>query len=319
VTALVGLLALSCQRYWVCDEVSPAATAALPQQLSRTGLYENLATAELAPGVLRYTPQFALWSDGSEKERWISLPEGQRIDTSDQDEWVFPAGTKIWKQFSLAGARIETRLLEKRGPGDGDWDAISYIWNPDGKDATAAPLGAIDSHDTDHVVPAASECLACHGGRKSFVLGFSAIQLAAEAAPGQVALDDLIEQGLLTNPPETIPVVPGDAVVSAALGYFHGNCSHCHNQNRPERDGARCYDPRGDYDFTLAVAELDTTGTTATYRTVVGEAVKPGAPDDSKLYELMSERGMFRQMPPLATEHVDSLAVSNVRLWIEGL
>src|SRR5689334_13574144 len=169
---VASLLGASCKRYWVCDEVDKSQTAQLPQRLSETGLYANVATGELAPGVLPYTPQFQLWSDGAEKQRWILLPEGRSIDTSDPDEWSFPEGTKVWKQFSVAGVRVETRLLEKRGPSDTDWLALAYVWSPDEKDALAAPLGAIDSHHTDHDVPAAGECSACHAGRRSFILGF---------------------------------------------------------------------------------------------------------------------------------------------------
>jgi hypothetical protein len=161
--------------------------------------------------------------------------------------------------------------------------------------------------------------LACHGGRRSFLLGFSAVQLAGVAPAGDVDLDGLIHQGRLSNPPTTNPVVPGNAVEVAALGYFHANCSQCHNQTRPERGGARCFHPKDTYDFTLAVGQLDGTASTPTYRTVVGLAVKPGDPDGSRLYELVSSRGMFRQMPPLATERVDSTALANIRVWIEGL
>ena len=168
-------------------------------------------------------------------------------------------------------------------------------------------------------MPAAGECSACHAGRRSFILGFSAIQLAASAAADEIDLDGLIQRGLLSNPPERWPVVPGNAVEAAALGYLHANCSHCHNQTRPERSGARCFDPEKDDDFTLAVAQLDDVLSTPTYRTVVGHAVKRGNPDDSKLYKLVSSRGLFKQMPPLASEKVDSAAVANLRLWIEGL
>jgi hypothetical protein len=316
---LLALLGASCRRYWICDEADSSQTARLPRRLSETGLYADVASEELAKGVLAYTPQFPLWSDGSDKKRWILLPEGQSIDTSNMDEWVFPEGTKVWKQFSLGGVRIETRLIEKRGSTDADWVSLAYVWDSDGKDATFAPLGELDSHHTDHDVPAAGECLACHGGRRSFVLGFSAIQLAGSAKAGETGLEDLIQQGRLSEPPASVPVVPGNSIEVAALGYFHGNCSHCHNQTRPERAGARCFDPDNDVDFTLAVAQLDAVGSTPTYRTVVGDTVKRGDPGGSKLYDLVSSRGLFRQMPPLATEKVDTAALANIRRWIEGL
>jgi hypothetical protein len=316
---LVALLGASCQRYWVCDEVDQARTQVLPMHLSETGLYADIATGELAAGVAPFTPRFPLWSDGSEKQRWLLLPEGAQIDTSNMDDWTFPEGTKVWKQFSNAGVRIETRLLEKRGPSEADWIALAYLWQPDGQDAIAAPLGAIDAQHTEHNVPAAGECVACHGGRRSFILGFSALQLADSAAAGELDLKALAEQGRLSDPPASIHAITGGPVELAALGYLHANCSHCHNQTRPERDGARCFEPKDGYDFTLAVGKLGTVTETPTYRTVVGHAVKPGDPDDSRLYELVSSRGMFRQMPPLATEKVDSSATANLRAWIEGL
>lgn len=315
----LALLGVGCQRYWVCDEPDAARTAQLPQRLSQTGLYRDLATRELATNVAAYTPRFQLWSDGAEKQRWIFLPEGASIDTSDQDEWRFPAGTKVWKQFSVDGRAVETRLLEKSGPGDADWLALAYVWRPDGSEALAAPLGAVDAVDTDHDVPATGECAACHGGRRSFVLGFSAIQLPPTAAPGELDLESLAQQGWVTPTPTSPPDLPGSSVEIAALGYLHANCSHCHNQKRPEHTGARCFDPKSDLDFSLTVDSLDAVSSTPTYRTVVGQAVKPGAPDDSKLLDMVSSRGMFRQMPPLATEKVDATAVANLRSWIEGL
>ena len=316
----LGLALLGgCGRYWVCELEDPDRTAALPQRLSETGLYTDLATEQLAPDVFAYTPQFPLWSDGADKQRWIQLPPGSQIDTSDPDEWRFPDGTRLWKEFAASGVKIETRLLEKRGPRDADWIPISYVWNADDSEAIAAPLGDIDARATGHDVPAAGECLACHGGRQSFVLGFSAIQLAAPAAPGDLDLAGLVDQGRLTNPPTAPPVVPGDATVAAALGYLHANCGHCHNQTRPAHDGARCFDPQNDLDFSLSVGALATPADTATYRTVVGKDIEPGDPGASKVVVLMSRRGFLRQMPPLATTRVDDEGVAMLRRWIEGL
>jgi len=313
---LVTMLS-ACDRYWVCDLADR--TDELPQRLSETGLYADIATGELAGGVVAYTPRFELWSDGADKRRWILLPEGARIDSTDMDEWIFPDGTKIWKQFSVEAERVETRLLEKRGTGGDDWVAVSYVWAPDERDAVAVPLGELDARGTAHDVPAAGECAACHQGRRSFVLGFSAIQLSTDGAGDQIDLSDLVTQGRLTVAPATIPVVPGDPIEQAALGYLHANCSHCHNQTRPLRDGARCFDPDTDHDFTLAVDELGAVATTATYRTVVGtDAVKPGDPDGSEVVRRMGDRGL-RGMPPLATTAVDTEATGLIRQWIEEL
>ncbi len=302
----VALSSAACGRYWVCDEVDEGRVSRIPQRLSGTGLFADTARESLAPGVMAYAPRFELWSDGAEKRRWFSLPPGTQIDTSDMDSWVFPEGTKFWKEFTRDGVRVETRLLEKLGPGD-DWIALAYLWRSDQSDADAAPFGAIDAAGTPHNVPASNECAACHGGRKSFVLGFSALQLSS------------FPTGLVTAVPTQSFEVPGNDTERAALGYLHANCSQCHNPNRPERSGARCFDPESDLDFSLSVNALGAPADTATYRSAVGSVVEPGRPSDSRLFELVSRRGFFKQMPPLASERVDDSAVMLLERWIREM
>ena len=89
-----------------------------PMLLSQTGLYANIATGALAPGLQAYQPQFALWSDLATKKRWIKLPPGSKIDTSDMNYWSFPNDTKIFKEFTRDGVRVETRMIWKHGAGD---------------------------------------------------------------------------------------------------------------------------------------------------------------------------------------------------------
>ena len=113
-----ALSSAACGRPWVCDEVDEDRVSRAPKRLTETGLFADAARESLAPGVMAYAPRFQLWSDGAEKRRWLWLPPGTRIDTSDMDSWVFPVGTKFWKEFTRDGVRVETRLLEKLGPGD---------------------------------------------------------------------------------------------------------------------------------------------------------------------------------------------------------
>ncbi len=84
-----------------------------PDRLSQTGLYADLASRTLAPGILSYVPRYELWSDGAQKKRYLHLPAGGRIDTSAADDWRFPVGTKVWKEFDVGGKVVETRLLWK--------------------------------------------------------------------------------------------------------------------------------------------------------------------------------------------------------------
>jgi hypothetical protein len=268
--------------------------------------------------VLAYTPAFELRADGATKRRWISLPEGAVIDVRDPDDWRFPKGTKIWKEFTRDGTRVETRMLLKFGDGVNDWAAAAYVWLADGSDAELEPEGARDALGTAHDVPPADRCMGCHGGRGGRVLGFSAVQLAS-TEEGALLLSQLSAAGALSG---DVPdaKLPGSASERAALGYLHANCSHCHNASRPENDGPRCYDPRNELDMSLKVSRLGSVGQTPTYETVVGSAIEPGDPDGSELLQLVSRRSEGEagkdQMPPLASERVDEQGVALLRKWI---
>src|SRR5688500_3760998 len=128
ITATAALLALFCalltsvQGHPRGPQVKPPAT------LEETGLYSNLATLRIDPRHIAFSPQYPLWTDGAAKRRWISLPPGSAIDASDPDAWVFPRGTRLWKEFSFGGRRIETRYLERMA--DGQWLYAAYEWSP---------------------------------------------------------------------------------------------------------------------------------------------------------------------------------------------
>jgi hypothetical protein len=205
-----------------------------PTDLRCTGLYSDWASKTVAAGAQPYTPGLVLWSDGADKSRWITLPAGQKIDTTDMDEWTFPVGTKIWKEFRLALAdasgetRIETRLLWKASAAG--WYRTTYRWTADGvSDAPELTDGELDVRGTGYEVPNQVECNGCHDGRMDGVLGFEAVALSSPAASG-LTLQALVTQKLLTAAPTAPIVVPGNATESATLGWMHMNCgTSCHN------------------------------------------------------------------------------------------
>jgi hypothetical protein len=339
--ALVLLLSgcSGCASYRRCNAPPPPVLAALPARLSATGLFADAGQGALGAGVRAYEPAFALWSDGAQKRRWLSLPEGARIDSSDPDDWSFPTGTKFWKEFSFAGRRIETRLLVKTGPADRDWAGGAYVWDAEQHDATLAPAGLKDAHGLGYDVPSAADCGGCHDGRKSRVLGFSAVQLSKRGLP--LTLADLEREGRLSQaiPTPAVPgdpvtlkdpvipgalehgaVIPGGDVERRALGYLHANCGHCHNRARPPRgDGPRCYDPQRSLDFWLPSAPPADAGQMPAVTTSVPRFVTPGEPDASRLLALVSRRGGFLHMPPLGSRRVDDEGVAALRAWIEGM
>ena len=308
-----------------------------PRTLQETGLYSDFRALTVDPDHLAFSPQYPLWSDGATKRRWISLPPGAAIDGSDPDAWVFPVGTRFWKEFSFEGHRVETRYLELKA--DGEWLYAAYAWSADGSEAElVSPKGKRAAYTLAsgkaHTIPGVSDCNVCHQGN---VLGFGALQLSGDRdpnalhaeplpAPG-VDLRYLVERGLLAGLPrrqlETPPrIAAHSATERAALGYMHGNCGHCHNEKGP----------LANLDLVLrqSVAPAAPTATVSTIGHPVrklapgqpAEAVlriAPHHPDRSGLLKRVASRYPPLQMPPLGTELVDEEAVSLMREWIAGL
>lgn len=307
----------------LADAPIPDGGPVLRDRLSQVGLYADIESKTLAAGVVEFAPAYALWSDGAVKTRWILLPEGESIDTSDMNRWNFPVGTKFFKEFVRDGVRVETRMIEKLGEGSMDYWMGAFIWSLDESDAVFAPDGGTNVNATDHDVPDAETCWTCHLGEPSRILGFSAVQLSKPE--GAVTLASIAADGWLTDPPppDVQYPAPGDATVSAALGYLHANCAHCHN-------------PRGaswpDTSMNLRLEiEAVTPELTATYQTTLnvpvdrwmvppyGMRVTPGDSSLSALVARMSARGSMDEMPPLATELVDTAGIGWVAAWIDGL
>lgn len=313
---------------------TPAAVAddALPERLSETGLF-RLET-------LGVSPQYPLWSDGAAKRRWLHLPRGRFIDAAQPDAWRFPPGTKLWKEFAVAGRPVETRYIERQA--DGQWLFATYVWDADGRDARLAPARGIaalpiaGAPDGRYAVPSRADCTACHEGAAVPVLGVGALQLSPErdplaphgapAAAGNADLRALVERGwlrglpqrLLAQPPRIAAETP---VERAALGYLHANCGHCHNDSGapvPVR-------------LVLAHSVADPAGSAQRVRRSLVAArsryrppgaapeplvVAPGQPQDSVLVARMQSRHPQVQMPPLGTQVPDADGLALVTSWI---
>jgi hypothetical protein len=304
-------------------------------ELRCTGLYSDWATKTVASDALLYDPGLHLWSDGAQKTRFIHLPPSaadggvQAIDTSNMDEWTFPVGTKVWKEFVLGGKRIETRLLWKRGPAD--WYLTTYRWSADETSAPELTTGELDADGNGYEVPTQAMCPKCHGGRADTVLGFEAVSLASAGASPTLAA--LAARGWINDPPDASLAIPGDAVDVAALGYLHANCgTTCHNRGSGAARGTGFF-------LRLDVATVGTGATVQStdawltgvnrpsYLTPPGASDPPliFAPDDagaSLALERMATRtgvgdaAIGIQMPPIDTHEVDEAGVSTIGQWI---
>jgi hypothetical protein len=279
-------------------------------RLSQTGLYRDLASKELAPDLIEYEPEYKLWSDGAEKRRWLRLPPGTAIDSSDMDHWVFPVGTMFFKEFSLAGKRLETRLVARLGPKPDDYFMGAFVWNEDETDAVFEREGESNVRGTEHDVPETKRCFTCHNGDEGRALGYSAVQQPAAKA-------------LLSDPPSEPYVVPGDDVARQALGYLHANCGNCHNPSGTSRT---------DTNLTLRLEVSEhTVEDTGIYKSSVRVEldhwmhkafdlrIAPGDSGASAVSARMKSRTKDDAMPPFASELVDETGVELVEKWIDSL
>ncbi len=310
--------------------VSTSDEGRVPARLLDTGLY-TLGRP--------FSPQYALWSDGAAKLRWVYLPHGSTIVRTDSGEWEFPVGTRFWKEFRFNDRKVETRFLWRASLTR--WVARSYVWNDDGTEAVLAPEEGLPAvaeitPGKRHTIPSASDCLACHGARNTGPLGFNALQLSTDRDPNaihaeplaadMITLKTLVEErrlspsgeDLIANPPR---IATNNAATRAVLGYFAANCGGCHN--------------RGGEIATLgpSLKHSDLLGDgDAIARTLFGHPTHwqaPGhpegttvlldatAPEKSAMLVRMRSRSPSSQMPPLGTVMRDQVAVEAIRRWID--
>ena len=199
-------------------EPNPPGDAAppFPRRLSQTGLFPQTAGHRIADGLIPYSVNAPLWSDGAIKSRFIALPAKGHIDMTDQWAWQFPEETVLVKSFALetvagdpASRRwIETRLMAKL---QGEWVGYSYAWNEKqtdaelvaaaGEDRAFSVQDGAESRQQIWHYPSRAECMVCHTRAAGFVLGLSTLQMNKSHAfgPGIVAnqLEVLEELGVL--------------------------------------------------------------------------------------------------------------------------
>jgi uncharacterized repeat protein (TIGR03806 family) len=192
-------------------------TAPFPQRLSETGLFASTKDHKVAPGLIPYSVNSALWSDNALKERYLAIPGTGKIEfdvitypqpaPGSSPGWRFPDGTVLVKTFSLelepgnpaSRRRLETRLLHYQYMGgteeygDQYWRGYTYIWNDAQTDAILADAAGVDQafkikdpaapggerKQTWHF-PSRAECTLCHTMSAKYALGVTTMQMNKE-------------------------------------------------------------------------------------------------------------------------------------------
>ncbi len=214
-----------------------------PRLLSETGLFSSVEDLAPAAGLIPYSVNAPLWSDGAAKERFIALPGESKIEYLTDDRWNFPEGSVLVKTFllemergnSASRRRLETRLLTlQSGPeGRQQWAGYTYLWNDEQTDAellgkdplrktytirdAGAPPG---TREQTWYYPSRTDCMICHNEKAGFVLGLNTPQMNREhdysRAVDGVVIDGAVADnqlrtldhiGLFENP---LPAPPAD-------------------------------------------------------------------------------------------------------------
>jgi hypothetical protein len=302
----------------------------LPSRISELELYPSLPSLRAVhPRALAYRPKYELWSNGTEKERFLVLPEGTEIASEQPEHFQFPVGTLLLKTFSaprvsssgeLLGERpLETRTL-RLGPAG--WEYGVYLWDEAAAEAEFVDISQtrrvaveIDGERFEHVVPAKLDCRKCHESHPATVLGFNELQLNAPHSNGaNTQLEQLHDAAIVTHLPAAPEAISAtDSLTAEVLGYLHGNCTHCHNGSGG---------PSSSFDLRHEVALEHLIGRPTEGEATAGIRVVPGAPEGSALYLAVTREAAMadvQPMPPVGVERVDSRGVELFRSWIAGL
>ena len=312
----------------------------LPSELKAVGLFADSATQSPVPGLIPYSVNAQLWSDGAFKTRFLALPESGYIDFGAEAPWTFPPNTVLVKNFYIEMAvgrpeshrMIETRLLVKNRQNAG-WSGFSYRWNEAGTNATllqesrtdtlivADPLAPGGERRRPYYFPSRADCQACHTAAAGHVLGLHTAQLN-RLEEGENLLRTLERLAVFSAPlPASLAGLPRlsdptdltENVERRARSYLDANCASCH---RPGGTSRSAMDLR--FAAPLEALGLGVAPVLGDLGVLDARLVAPGAPERSVLYRRMTTLDENR-MPPLATQQIDVDGVDAVRRWIAGL
>lgn len=308
----------------------------LPPTLADTGIFANLNTLSVHPGIVPYDLNVPFWSDNAKKRRWFSVPNPNlKIGFSREGNWTFPASSVWIKHFDLeltngvpqSARRVETRVIVKNASGV---YGVTYRWGTSTSNATLVPEEGMN--ETFQVYfngtprnqvwryPSRNECLSCHTPAGGYAIGFNTpqlnrnfnygtvanqIQALSSAGYFQSAVTDIQSLRALAHPSDT-----SQSREYRVRSYLTANCVQCHQPGAP---GGGNWDAR----ITTPLAQANIIeGLLQNYNgNPDNRVVKPGHPSLSMLLTRISIGGSLR-MPPLGSSVLDDQAIQLMNDWI---
>lgn len=317
-----------------------------PQKLSALGLFVgNGASQEPAPGVIPYDLNSPLFSDYTNKYRFVKLPAGQSAKYSENDPFDFPVGTIISKTFAYpVDARdeskgrllLETRVLRHEAEG---WVGYPYVWN---KEQTEAELDVAGStvdvkwiqadgveRTNNYIIPNSNQCKGCHRqGETMLPIGPKARNLNGDFAYKEGTENQLAHWtrvGALSGAPAPADAPrlakwddPSSGTLDArARAWLEINCAHCHNPVGPARNSG----------LDLMASQTNPTAYGIDKSPVAAGRgsgglrvdIAPGHPELSILSFRMGSTDAGIMMPELGKRMIHAEGLALVNEWIKAM
>lgn len=320
--------------------------AAPAKFISQYNLFKDPAKQIPNDGLVPYDLNTPLFSDYTEKHRFIYMPEGTSAKYDDKEVFDFPVGTCIVKTFGYLndirdaskGEKIlETRLLIRKPDG---WIGLPYRWNADMSDAKLAVAGGREEaswihHDgqqrtINYIIPNMNQCKQCHENDKVMQpIGPKARHLNKEHAfEGGVEnqLTHLAKMGYLSGLPQDAASVPhlpdafdpsSGSLDERARAYLDINCAHCHNPKGPAFVSGLDLSYFQHEPGRLGIMKPPVAAGRGAGNNKVG--ILPGKPDESILVYRLESTDPGVMMPQLPRQLVHDEGLALVKEWIAAM
>jgi uncharacterized repeat protein (TIGR03806 family) len=305
-------------------------SSANPPLLSAFGFF-NGGADKASPAMISYSLGTPLFSDYSEKQRFIYLPKGTKLSVADNGRMSFPVGSALVKSFGYPDTAgklkiIETRVLLHRAEG---WVALPYVWRADGSDAELK-LGGIrvpasfkkpdgTAMQISYAVPNKNQCKQCHSTKdvitpigpvwQNMVFGAIAAEKAVKART-EFAGAAILAEARWND-------AKSGTVEQRALSYLRVNCGHCHKPSGSASNSGLFFD-----DYSGGAAALGIGKRPVAAGRGAGNfdfVVDPGHPERSILIHRMKSTDPGVAMPELGRATAHDEGIKLLEEWIRTI
>ena len=310
-----------------------------PRLLSEFGFFQDMQNQIPSKGVHPYSLVSPLFSDQTDKLRFVYVPEGEKLRYVKDRVFIFPVGSTLIKTFAYLNKNgpmeqqlLETRLLINTNEG---WKAISYVWNEEQTDAKRAIAGAtipttfLDSRgklvDVRYRAPNQNQCKECHQVNKVMTpIGPKARNMNKVLNYQSGEMNQLLywaALGWIDQKLDSTPIASYKDVNASlddrARAYLDINCGHCHI-------------PGGSADTTGLYLNLieENQEKLGIYKKPVAAgrasgnlkySIVPGHSDDSIMLFRMESLDPGIMMPESGRALADDAGIKLIKDWIDKL